>query len=151
MAQKDGDYFNIINKKMRHIILTLALIISTLLNSCAQINTNDLPGTWQVVSFTANTPSISPLLIKDVETEALSTVYTFENNNTFSMKSNYMSNGYKGVWEFSSEKKTLTLVSKTEGEQKPEIYTVELLDGGSMKWTQNIPQIGTLTLVLKKE
>jgi hypothetical protein len=43
------------------------------------------------------------------------------------------------------------LIKKTEGEPKPEIYTIETLDGGSMKWTQSIPEIGTLTLVLKKE
>ncbi len=136
---------------MKKVLLMLILVMALLPSCGAQIDINDLPGTWQVVDFEANVQFLSAELIKAAEEEALSCVYTFTNDNNFSMRSSFISNGEGGVWSYSAEDNTIQMTYKPGGQQTQELYTVEYLNSNSMKWTQYMEGFGTLTMMLIKD
>lgn len=132
-------------------MITLTLI-AVLLSSCsAQINIGDLPGTWQVVNFVANTPIISAELTESAKAIALSSVYTFKEDSTFEMSSDFVPKGESGNWQFLAKEGMIRMDYKPGGQVTLEEYKLELLTANTMRWTQDMGDLGTLTMVLKKE
>lgn len=133
-------------------MMPLFYLASLLLLGCAnQINENDLYGNWKVTKFEANTPELSPSLIEGAKTEALSTTYLFNKDNSFSMKSDFVSDGSAGTYEFITETHSLQMTSSSQNDNSIEEYTVESLSGNSMKWSHDMGELGNLKLVLTKE
>ncbi len=134
---------------MKKTILLLVLITISIYGF-GQINKEEIVGTWKIIDFSANTPELSPSLINGAKEEALSSVYTFKIDYTFNMTSNYISNGEGGKWEITSEK-VLVMIYDSGREQNKEIYQIEILKDNSMKWKQDLEELGTISMTLKKE
>ncbi|MGB3776777.1 MAG: hypothetical protein WA960_00355 [Tunicatimonas sp.] len=134
------------------IMMPLFSLASLLLFSCEnQIDENELIGNWEVSEFKANTPELSQALIEGAKIEALSTSYLFKKDKTCSMKSNYILNGRIGKYELIAETSIIKITYPPEDGSSIEEYKVESLNGSSMKWTQNMGELGSLTLMLTKE
>lgn len=131
--------------------LILLSVVAILFYSCsAQINKDEIIGTWKVVEFKTVTPTLSFALIEGAQGEALSSTYSFQKNKTFRMNSNIIFNGEDGNYEFLSGNVIEMTFTSEEHKTKAE-YHLELLSDNLMKWTQDLGELGSLSMTLKKE
>ena len=129
----------------------LILVVFFFYNCNSKIDKNQIIGHWKVVEFNSNTPELSPNLIEGAKMEALSSNYFFQKDKIFKMKSNYNSNGKSGKFEFVSKKRTIRMHYNVGNKNDIEEYQIESLDDNFMKWTQNLGDLGSLSMILKKE
>lgn len=133
-------------------MMPIFYLVSVLFFSCGNhLDENELNGNWAVVEFKANTPEISPSLIEAAKVEALSTRYSFQKDKRFSMKSNYYSKGEHGNYEFIPKTNRIKMIYSSEEDNSTEEYKIEILNRNSMKWKQDLVELGSLTMTFKKE
>ncbi len=133
-------------------IINLLSLVTILFCSCnSQINENKIIGNWKVIEFDTNTPTLSSGVIETAKIEALSTQYSFEKDKSFSMKSNFNSNGKSGNYKYLSKKKTFQMTYSSDGVKTLQEYQIESLNGDLMKWTQEMGNLGSISMTLKKE
>jgi len=136
---------------MKKITFQLALLTILLWSCKAQINENELIGTWKVIEFNSDTPELSPRIIESAKVEALSSFYSFQNEKTFTKKSDYYSGGIKGKYQFIVENSLIKMISDTGNGNEIEEYRIESLNSNSMTWTQDMGELGSLSMTLEKE
>jgi hypothetical protein len=136
--------------KLINTILLIGVFIYISFNSNAQVENDKINGDWKVVSFSANTPSLSPSLLKGAREEALSSTYSFRTDKTFTMQSEYVTPPENGYWNI-SDKNEIIMNYNPGGKQNKEIYKIELLNSSTMKWSQDMGELGSLTMTLKKK
>jgi hypothetical protein len=134
---------------MKHILILLSIVAILFCSCSAQINKDEIIGTWKVIEFKTVTPTLSLALIEGAKVEALSSTYSFQKNKTFRMKSNIISSGEDGNYEFLSGK-IIEMTITSEGHKTKAEYHLELLSGNLMKWTQDMGDLGNLSMTLKK-
>lgn len=126
----------------------VGLMLGIILVSCgSKIDESNLPGEWRVVEFESNTPELSPMLIAAAKEDAITTTYVLNADGTYKVASNYDPNGVEGVWKFYSSG---DLLEMTEVGVSGQMFIVESLVSGTMVWTQEIPDFGSLTFTLKR-
>ena len=116
-----------------------------------QIEEKDLIGSWKVSEFKADTPELSPPLIEAASQEALSTTYTFQKDKTYQMKSDYISEGMSGQYDFETLTNRIKMMRSPQEGDSYEEYEVEFINKNSMKLTQNMAELGRLTMTLTKK
>jgi len=133
-------------------IINLLSLVTILFCSCnSQINENEIIGNWKVIEFDTNTPTLSSGVIEAAKIEALSTQYSFEKDKSFSMKSNFISDGKSGNYKYLSKKKTFQMAYSSDGVKTLQEYQIESLNGDLMKWTQEMGDLGSISMTLKKK
>jgi hypothetical protein len=131
-------------------VITLFLV-SILFNNCEyRIDINKIKGNWKVINFESNTPKISPLIIKEAETNALSSYYLFKNDSLFIMSSDNELKGENGKYEFITNSNTIKLIYDNR-EKGREEYEIKKLNYDYMEWTQDMGGIGSLTITLQRK
>ncbi len=135
---------------MKHNLILLSILAILFCSCSAQINKDEIIGTWKVVEFHTVTPTLSLALIEGAKGEALSSTYSFQKNKTFSMKSDIVFNGEDGNYKISSGNVIEMTFTSTEHKTKSE-YHLELVNDKLMKWTQDLGELGSLSMTLKKE
>ncbi len=134
-------------KKMS-ILLSLVTIMFCSCNS--QEKEDVIIGSWKVIQFDANT-TLAPAMIEGAKAEAITRIYSFQNDSTFNMKSKLRPDGELGKWEIDLEKKIIKMTYRPGAKQTKETYTLDILNGESMKWTQDLKEHGSVSMTLKKE
>lgn len=133
-------------------VIHLIYVASLLLMSCeSKMNEADLIGNWKTVEFKANTPQLSPALIEGAEAESLSTSYSFHKDHTCSLRSNYNPNGLVGKYEFIADSSLIKMSYTAEGDTIVEAFEIELLNSNTLKWKQELGELGNLVMTLEKE
>ncbi len=135
---------------MKHNLILLSILAILFCSCSAQINKDEIIGTWKVVEFHTVAPTLSLALIEGAKGEALSSTYSFRKDKTFSMKSNIVSNGEDGNYEFLSDNVIEMTFTSTKHKSKSE-YHLELVNDNLMKWTQDLGELGSFSMKLKKE
>ena len=136
---------------MKKLVALLSLAMFLIYSCNSQINEGDLVGNWKVIEFRADMPDLSPALIEGAKSEALSSSYSFLEGNTFNMKSDIIYNGEGGKYELISGKKVIKMTYNPGGDKDLEEYEIQSLDSKSMIWSQDMGDLGTLSMTLKKE
>ena len=133
-------------------IINLLSLVTILFCSCdSQINENKIIGNWKVIEFDTDTPTLSSGIIDAAKIEALSTQYSFEKDKSFSMKSKIISDGKSGNYKYLSKKKTFQMTYSSDGVKTLQEYQIESLSDDLMKWTQEMGDLGSISMTLKKE
>jgi hypothetical protein len=134
-----------------NIIKSLVVVFSLLLLGCGnKLEEEELIGKWTVSEFEAKTPQFSQALINGARNEVLSTTYSFYGDKTFSIKSKLVSNGKNGKFEYLADS-NLLILTYSDLENSPVKFKIEALSEKSLKWTQDLGEIGSLKYFLKKE
>lgn len=131
--------------------LLLLFMITGIFNSCiGQIKQSELIGKWKVVHFEANTPTLSPEIILDAKKEALSSIYQILENNKSILASSYYNRERKGTWKFNEDTQELIFNHDVNSDMGLETSKIIYLTGNMMKWTQDLGELGSITMVLEK-
>lgn len=126
--------------------LFISFLLGLLLCSCKPaVEPQNLIGTWEVMRFSADLPEISPEVIALAEQEALSYKYSFNEQRQFSLLH------HKGEWQLDESGSELRMIYAEESELPPDHYHIDYLEGERMKWTQEMGEMGSLSLILHKK
>ncbi len=137
---------------MKNIILVLSCFSFLLFNCTSNsAKSNALVGSWKVSTYDPQLQGIPSNVLESARVKTLTTSYTFNDDNTFILKSIDIPNGNKGNYIYSPDAKILELNYELEGKQTKVIYTVEELHVASSKWVQNMNQMGKIFLTLTKQ
>lgn len=128
----------------------MTTLILTFFGCSSETDMEKIKGTWEIVEFSPEVSDLSPAIIEGAKTEALSCVYTFREDSTFTIVSNFSPNGDEGRFEFEEEKKLLKLEYQAkDGNTKGTYKIIELTDD-TMVWEEAIASFGYVKLTLKK-
>lgn len=109
------------------------------------MNEKDIIGNWKVVELNSNWPELPPNIHQEVSAEILSSRYSFQTDNIFTLKSNNDSNG-----KFELLKNgTITLYHNDEYNDI-EKYKIKSLDSKQMIWYQDMGDNGDAHIIFKK-
>ena len=131
---------------------TVQFFLFLLLIACKSlINGDDLIGTWKVIEFSADMPDVSPVLIQESKDIALSTVYTYNSDNSMLRISEVESKADVGSFELLDEGMRIIMMFDTEGYNSDEKYEIVSYNGKTMRWKYNYGELGSLVMKLKKQ
>lgn len=124
---------------MKKTIFLFTFALSSIISS-AQLTAEDMPGTWQTVYFATNMAFLSEELIEGGRKEALSTVYTFSEDGTFTVTSDAIkelneSGQETGTWKISGE---AIILKYTDEEDRTQPFNINLYDGRILRLEQNM-------------
>jgi Lipocalin-like domain len=135
------------NFKTILILAVFALLaLSTDHSEAQQDIAKKLVGTWQVTEWQADMKELNPNLLAGAKQEALSSIYTLQSNNTFTMQSMSVNSPTKGTWKYQNKR----LIMKGQGSDDVEEQQITFIDNTTMKWRQEMPPLGYMTSVLKR-
>ncbi|GEM_PF-5790711 len=130
----------------------LTLIISAFsMSAMAQIDPAKIPGSWKVTDFKVEMDDISEDNVGKAKKEALSTVYSLQDDGQSIMTTSSKPEGYSGRWTYNERQRELTIQGSDQGKSKPEIYVIQKLTGSKMVWTKELPNDGSMKLALERE
>ena len=133
-------------------LIPIFLIFFLLFYGCDNsIDQEELIGRWEVVDFKSNV-LISPHIIEGAKSLALSTSFIFNKDKTFSVVSDYPKKRF-GKYQFMKETGTIKLIYNDgiSGGSRINVFTIESLDGNSMKLSQKIEDSQSNTYWLVKK
>ena len=136
---------------MRNLSILLSLVTIILFSCNTQKDEDKIVGKWKIIEFEANTTAFPQVLLDEAKVEVFSRTYSYRKDHTFTIKSNLVPNGEQGIWELTTEKKTIKMTYPTGSRQSQEIYLLDALSSNTMKWTQDFKERGSISLVLEKE
>lgn len=116
-------------------------------NCSSQINEKDIIGNWKVVEFNPNLPTMSPYLIQLANEEALSSHYSFQTDNIFTLKSN---NDPNGNGKFELLKNGTIILYHNDEYNDVEKYKIKSLNSKQMIWYADMGDGGDLHIIFKK-
>lgn len=136
---------------MKKNIFLFALVLSSIISS-AQLTAQDMPGTWQTVYFATNMAFLSEELIEGGRQEALSTVYSFSADGTFTVTSDGIqelseSGQETGTWSISDGNVLLKYSNSEYGTQS---FSINLYDGRILRLEQNMEDGSAFRYVWEK-
>jgi hypothetical protein len=135
---------------MKYITPVIVVFILVLFSCGNKLDEKELIGKWKVSEFEAKTPQFSQALIKGARDEVLSTTYSFHTDNSFNIKSQLDSIGKNGKYEFVADSNLLVL-TYSDLENATVKFKIVALNDNSLKWTQDLGEIGYLNYFLQKE
>ena len=131
-------------------IQLLVLLLVLLLACTGKTIEAELPGSWKVVEFNSNTPSLSPSLLKQAHDIAISSHYTLDENGACHVKSIYGETEEPGTWSYDAKANEIVLVFIQNGEEVSEQYQIASVNENKMVWYQDLGELGNLKLHLEK-
>lgn len=136
---------------MRNLSILLSIFTIILFSCNGSKDEDKIIGTWRTIEFEANTTAFPQVLLDEAKVEVFSRTYSYRKDHTFTIKSNLVPNGEQGIWELTTEKKTIKMTYPAGSRQSQEIYLLDALSNNTMKWTQDFKERGSISLVLEKE
>lgn len=137
---------------MKKNIFLFALVLSSIISS-AQLTAQDMPGTWQTVYFATDMAFLSEELIEGGRQEALSTVYSFSSDGTFTVTSDAIkelseSGQETGTWSISDG---TVLLKYSNAEYGTQSFSINLYDGRVLRLEQNMEDGSAFRYVWEKQ
>ena len=113
-------------------------------------NKDAMVGTWQVTNYDAQLKGIPDNVLESARKKTMTTSYTFNADNTFTLKSVDVP-GNNGKWAHTPASKVLELNYVANDRPTKVIYTVDEINTRSMKWIQNMNEMGMIFITLEKK
>lgn len=136
---------------MKTLIPVFSIFLFLIYGCDNSIDQEELIGRWEVVDFQSNV-QISPHIIEGAKSLALSTSFIFNKDKTFSVISDYPKKRF-GKYQFISETGTIKLIYNDGigGGSRINVFTIESLDGNSMKLSEKFEDSQSNTYWLVKK
>ncbi len=134
-------------------LIILTLIVVSFANCSSEFQPSSLLGSWVIKKMEANTPDISPAILKGAEEEAYSMVYEFLEDGKFKMTSNAYPDGALGTYTLNLESNHLKVSFKGSEDinEIVEEYQISELSDDSMKWTMDLREMGNIVFTINRK
>ena len=126
----------------------IVIIGAVLLYNCrSKINEKDIIGSWKLVEFNTNAPTMSPYLIQLANEEALSSRYSFQTDSIFTLKSN---NNLNGNGKFELLKNGTIILHHNDEYNDVVKYKIKSLNSKQMIWYADMGDNEDTHIILRK-
>lgn len=108
-------------------------------------------GEWKVEKVDFPAMDIAPSLIEDFRKEMLSSVYTFNEEGKFNLRSGLIPDGVDGTWRVNEEKGELFIEYTAAGQYFKSTYQIKMPDENTLLFKQKLGgDLGSIEATLKK-
>ena len=120
--------------------------------SCGQKSLPDaILGEWKVEKVDFPEMDIAHSLIEDFRNEMLSSVYTFNEEGKFNLRSGLIPDGVDGTWRVNEEKGELFIEYTAAGQYFKSTYQISMPDENTLLFKQKLGgDLGSIEATLKK-